>query len=535
MTQNCWLATNVGNSYPHKTKKKKKKRKIDTNDKENTQLKSNYRPIMNTPPANAKPKKGKTRESKKKSKDNLPKPGVEESDTPAPSKKRCVRELPMYAPSSLPNPEELGNLIIQALNYIPPPSSHEGNQQAIPAGAGDKTVPHRESRACASHPDPDPYFNKADSSVDPRESVLSETPRSRPRQQTNENGTSWREKGRDMLRSPSPRRGNISIHRDSDSEFRYHRPLPSRGRRLDLSESSNSISHVNRSLQSAQKPSMLTAELSHQQSEYVETSLKSTSLRHQAARVLTKYCPKLRADQENANVDERETSIFRRNFTFNQHDEEPPAIKMDAPYKYCYRSLDKQKSQLKPACKEVRKDYRFAIRDCEQFLATPSVPDVAFRVGDAGAKKDGAWNSYTSNGLRSRSFRTSDRQLSAIDTSARNGMKLAMYQGCLITALKEDIRLGLSSSDKVLIVESLIKISDLQYEQAARSTLLCSRLRRSNVMDALKIENEAARLLIRLPCEGKDLFNNQFQDVLDKTISASATADKTYQLSSIWN
>lgn len=229
-TQNCWLATRVGNSYPTshklKKKKKKKKRKIETNDKENAQQKSIYRPIMNTPPANAKPRIGKTRESKKKSKDNLPKPGVEESDTPAPLKKRCVRELPMSAPSSLPNPEKLGNLIIQAFQAnIPPPSSHEGNQQGIPAGAGDKTVSNRERRAGASHPDPDP-FDKADSSVDPRESVLWETPRSRPRQQTNECGTSWREKGRDRIRSPcSPRRGNISIHRDSDSEFRYHRPL----------------------------------------------------------------------------------------------------------------------------------------------------------------------------------------------------------------------------------------------------------------------------------------------------------------------
>ncbi|XP_041453598.1 uncharacterized protein LOC121406794 [Lytechinus variegatus] len=79
-----------------------------------------------------------------------------------------------------------------------------------------------------------------------------------------------------------------------------------------------------------------------------------------------------------------------------------------------------------------------------------------------------------------------------------------MYQGCLLTALSEAERLGVSTGDKNLLLESLTKIADLQYEQAARSTLRCSRARRAKVLDALKIEKEAARLLNKLPCEAPE-------------------------------
>ena len=71
------------------------------------------------------------------------------------------------------------------------------------------------------------------------------------------------------------------------------------------------------------------------------------------------------------------------------------------------------------------------------------------------------------------------------------------------------------------------KVADLQYEQATRTALLCTRVRREHVVEGLKLEKGTAKTLLKVPAEGKDLFNGKFQSVLDENITANTTADKT--------
>ena len=131
------------------------------------------------------------------------------------------------------------------------------------------------------------------------------------------------------------------------------------------------------------------------------------------------------------------------------------------------------------------------------------------------------------NFLRSKNFRSSEWQLSAIDASARASMRLAMYQGYLATALHESHTLGVSEIDKPKISHLMSQVADLQYEQAT-----CMRVCRENVIDGLRLEKGTAKTLMRVPAEGKDLFNGKFQTILDENITANTTADKTtYKLS----
>ena len=411
--------------------------------------------------------------------------------------------------TTLPDPAQAGDWIIKALQAIMPPPS---------------------TQPPSTHPDPDPLDlgPKLSSQQKTREYLSS-------RHHHGQGGG-----GNESLPHPQ-RTGSISIVGDSDSEYGYHNPVrnqavTSRARNWrDFSSSSvSSETHSLQAAQSARSPMIGQASGLTDQSQNYRSRDQSrdgalagistaSDERHQAARILSKYCPQLRADEEDDHeTDVKQQSIFRLKSSLGDREDSLPGIKMDGPYKSCFHKLDNRRSGLKPASREVTRDYRIASQDFDNYLCSPTVPDVAFRVGDAGAKK----SRY--NTLRSRTFISTDRDLSAIDISARNGMRLAIYQGCLITALTEAESLGLTSTDRESVLESLSKIADLQYEQATRSALLTTRLRRSNVLTALNIEREAAKCLARLPCEGKDLFNGKFQDVLDQTISESNTADKTF-------
>ena len=173
-----------------------------------------------------------------------------------------------------------------------------------------------------------------------------------------------------------------------------------------------------------------------------------------------------------------------------------------------------------------RSGFRFDNKDFNTVFSTPLVPEAAFRVGDARARK------LNFNGMRSRAFRKSDSQISLIDRTARTSMRLAAYQSYLITAQRETDRLAIEEEDQKRISDLLLRISDLQFEQATRTALLCTKHRRARVMEQLKLEKEAETILGKLPYSGSDLFAGKFQQVLEDTIAASSTADKTaYKLS----
>ena len=157
-----------------------------------------------------------------------------------------------------------------------------------------------------------------------------------------------------------------------------------------------------------------------------------------AAGLLIKYCPQLAAEGQ---AQDTEKSIFRLKSSLGEtKDNKSAAIKMDAPYKDCYRKLDKQRSQMKALSREVSQNVRIETEDYEKYFSSPSVPDVAFRVGDSHAKNQhSGWNF-----LRSKNVRSSEWQLSAIDAAARASTRLAMYQGYLATALHESHTLGVS-------------------------------------------------------------------------------------------
>ena len=111
-------------------------------------------------------------------------------------------------------------------------------------------------------------------------------------------------------------------------------------------------------------------------------------------------------------------------------------------------------------------------------------------------------------------------------------MRLAAYQSYLITAQREADLLAIDNEDQKKISDLLLRISDLQFEQAARTALLCTKYRRAHVVEQLKLEKEAESILGKLPLSGSDLFAGKFQQVLEDTIAASCTADKTaYKLS----
>ena len=194
-------------------------------------------------------------------------------------------------------------------------------------------------------------------------------------------------------------------------------------------------------------------------------------------------------------------------------------MKLDTPFSSRYHSLAGKPSRVQHA----RSDFRFGDSYYEEYFKTPKVPESAFQVGDARARGSAR------NPMRARGFKEEERQISAIDQAARASMKLAVFQSYLLTAQREEARLGVSADDSKTISDLLRRISDMQFEQASRTALLCSKRRRALVLDQLKLERRAEEVLSSLPLSGPDLFAGKFQSTLEKSILDSSTADKTVQ------
>ena len=426
--------------------------------------------------------------------------------------------------AALPDPSTAGEWIMKALQSILPSSALASAPGPL---AGLATGPRvRDSPPAASFADPDPY----DRGTVPSISGRSSRPRRREDSYARERLHAGVARGRDSDHPAAAARGDvISIAGESDSEFGYHRPIAVHSRAWgdrDLSPDRSGASSDGGSLRSFPSESGAPQLVHESEIPAVETSGRADAFC--AVDILTKYCPQLAASGESSQQSAAEKSIFRMKSAFDVPDRQgPSAVKMDAPYKSCFQGIDRKKSRMKAYSRDCQANFRVGAEDYDKYLSSPLVPDVAVRVGDAHAKK-----TNSSNPLRSPAFKAFESALLAVDKSARSAMRLAMYQGYILTALTEAESLGISQTDQQRLSRAATFIADLQFEQATRTALFCTFQRRTNVVDNLKIEKESARALSDLPSEGKDLFHDQFQSVLDNSITASVTADQTaYKLS----
>ncbi|XP_041481385.1 uncharacterized protein LOC121428664 [Lytechinus variegatus] len=391
--------------------------------------------------------------------------------------------------------------------------------------AGDTSAPTRSAAQTKTRPD-SPGAPTPDGPLR-RDGVPAKRPR--PGQRDIESRT----RGRSPSTCHAP---SIDINEDdSNSEYGYHRPIASRKRKWAdslLSQLSTSGSE-RQSIASGRYEKEGVSVISEGFSSAIFAS--SPSSRHDsveskpvsAADLITKYCPQLKAETTDS---EESKPIFCLDSELGRQSVNSAAVKLDKPFSSCLNYLNDRGRDLRPTNRVVKKHFRFGERDFKHAFKTPTVPDAAFCVGDAKAKRSRYSNQ---NPLGSRRFKRMESQLTSIDQTARASMRLATYHTYLLTAFRESEKLGISPEDRRDIWECVMKIAEYQFEQASRTAILCTRARRSQVIDLLQIEKNATRLLERLPAWGDDLFSGRFQEVLESSISASSTADKTvYRLSS---
>ena len=395
----------------------------------------------------------------------------------------------------------------------------------LPARAGDSTGPRPSAPATVSRaPDsPGPVGLPTHGATVHTDSASIRQSRSRIRERTSPR----RREGKDIGSRLLPREPTISLGGYSDDELDYHRPkIASRTRNWGDHDSCSSYS-PSRSVHSIRSDSRESIFTDDQPPSERETQKQTGRKDGQAAaELLIKYCPQLKAESTDAEGNNEAKPIFCLDSELTTHNQGPSAVKLDTPFTACYNKL--AHSSLNPrSCRhDTPSGFRFDNKDFNAVFSTPLVPEAAYRVGDARARKSNF------NGMRSRAFRKRDSQISLIDRVARCSMRLAAYQSYLITAQREADRLAIDKEDQKKISDLLLRISDLQFEQAARTALLCTKLRRAQVMEQLKLEKEADAILGKLPYTGTDLFAGKFQQVLEDTIAASCTADKTaYKLS----
>ena len=381
--------------------------------------------------------------------------------------------------------------------------------RALPVRAGDTTGP-RSSAPCTVSRAPDsPERDISPTRAGDRKS------RSRTRDST---APRCRESADIGGRAYHPA-ASIHLTERSDDEYSYHRPIiASRDKNWADDGSSTHLSLPDSdSIRSENIGSLI----STQSTTLPDKEPKAQKDGILAAELLIKYCPQLKADSTSSDGKIDAKPIFCLDSELKSHSEGQSAVKLDTPFSACYNKVAENSQRLRAVRRDSQSGYRFDSGDFENVFSTPRIPKAAFRVGDARARK------VNFNAMRSSSFKKSDNDLSLIDKSARTSMRLAVYQSYLITALRESERLAIGEEDQRKISDLLLRTSDAQFDQAARTALLCTKQRRAHVLEQLKLEKEAESVLHNLPLSGSDLFSSKLQSVLDENISESSTADKT--------
>ena len=394
---------------------------------------------------------------------------------------------------------------------------------SLPARAGDSTGPRSSAPATVSRAPPSPgpvglHSHEPSARAD-------SAPDRQSRTRTRDRVSPRRREGEDIGSRYHSREPVVSLGGFADDEFDYQPPtIASRSRNWADDDASFSSSFSAHSTKSESRESLFTDEQPPSQKESKNQGGKKDG--QSAAELLIKYCPQLKAEAPDTEGNSETKPIFCLDSELSAHGHGPSAVKLDTPFSACYNKLAHSSLDPRSCRHDTPSGFRFDNKDFNAVFSTPSVPEAAYRVGDARARK------LNFNGMRSRAFRKADSQISLIDRVARASMRLAAYQSYLITAQREADRLAIDKEDQKKISDLLLRISDLQFEQAARTALLCTKYRRAHVMEQLKLEKDADTILGKLPYSGSDLFAGKFQQVLEDTIAASSTADKTaYKLS----
>ena len=401
-------------------------------------------------------------------------------------------------------------------------SSEQPTSRSPPARAGDSTGPRSSAPATVSRApsSPGPVGLHSREPSDRADSA----PGRQSRTRTRDRFSPRRREGEDIGSRFHSRAPVVSLGGFTDDEFDYQPPTIAARSRNWADDASFSSSFSAHSTRSESRESLLTDEQPPSQKESKNQGGKKDG--QSAAELLIKYCPQLKAEAPDTEENSETKPIFCLDSELSAHGHGPSAVKLDTPFSACYNKLAHSSLDSRSCRYDTPSGFRFDNKDFNAVFSTPSVPEAAYRVGDARARK------LNFNGMRSRAFRKADSQISLIDRVARTSMRLAAYQSYLITAQREADRLAIEKEDQKKISDLLLRISDLQFEQAARTALLCTKYRRAHVMEQLKLEKEAEAILGKLPYSGSDLFAGKFQQVLEDTIAASSTADKTaYKLS----
>ncbi|XP_041476681.1 uncharacterized protein LOC121424889 isoform X3 [Lytechinus variegatus] len=326
--------------------------------------------------------------------------------------------------------------------------------------AGDTSAPTRSAAQTKTRPD-SPGAPTPDGPLR-RDGVPAKRPR--PGQRDIESRT----RGRSPSTCHAP---SIDINEDdSNSEYGYHRPIASRKRKWAdslLSQLSTSGSG-RQSIASGRYEKEGVSVISEGFSSAIFAS--SPSSRHDsveskpvsAADLITKYCPQLKAETTDS---EESKPIFCLDSELGRQSVNSAAVKLDKPFSSCLNYLNDRGRDLRPTNRVVKKHFRFGERDFKHAFKTPTVPDAAFCVGDAKAKRSRYSNQ---NPLGSRRFKRLESQLTSIDQAARASMRLATYHTYLLTAFRESERLGISPEDRRDIWECVMKIAEYQFEQVHR-------------------------------------------------------------------
>ncbi|XP_071501566.1 uncharacterized protein [Diadema antillarum] len=256
---------------------------------------------------------------------------------------------------------------------------------------------------------------------------------------------------------------------------------------------------------------------------------KASSSPPTAAELITKFWPQLKANPGEHHEVPQPIFCLESDLSSNKGKSATCSVKLDAPFVSCVNHLNDKGNHLRPMRREVSKNL-FGDKDFKAFFKAPSVPETAIRVGDSKAKRLPSKH----NPLRTNKFQKFESQLLNVERSARTSMRLATFQTYLLTAQREADRLNISTMDRKHIADLIIQISELQFEQAARTTLLTTRVRTAWVLEQLQIKKNATTLLEKLPVQREDLFGGKFQKILDSSLTAASMADKTvYKLSAI--
>ena len=331
--------------------------------------------------------------------------------------------------------------------------SSQHSSGPLPARAGDATGPRHTPPATVSRAPPSPESVGLPTREHTDHTDTAAPSKRQSRSRTRDRTSPRRREREDFGHRYHSREPSVSLGGITDDEFDYHPPkIASRASNwadVDSSISSPLRSESRESIFSDDQPPS-------------EKEIRGQASRKEgqtAADILIKYCPQLKAEAPNADENNDTKPIFCLDSELSSHGQGPSAVKLDTPFSACYSKLASSSLNSRSCRRDTPSGFRFDNKDFNAVFSTPTVPEAAFRVGDARARK------LNFNGMRSRAFRQADSHIALIDRTARTSMRLAAYQSYLITAQREADLLAIDNEDQKKISDLLLRISDLQFDK----------------------------------------------------------------------